>query len=58
MRQTGNALYNGADVAALRAHETRVFSDPAVCEALRGMGCEGVRYERSDYGFTSLAITF
>jgi hypothetical protein len=47
MRQTGNASYSGADVAALRANETRVFSDPAVCETLRGMGCEGVRYDEA-----------
>jgi hypothetical protein len=47
MRQTGNALYSGADVAKARAYETRVFSDPAVCAALRGMGCEGVRYDEA-----------
>jgi predicted glycoside hydrolase/deacetylase ChbG (UPF0249 family) len=47
MRQTGNALYSGADVAKARAHETRVFSDPAVCTALRDMGCEGMRYDEA-----------
>jgi hypothetical protein len=47
MRQTGNALYRGEDVAKARAHETRVFSDPAVGMALRGMGCESVRYDEA-----------
>jgi hypothetical protein len=49
MRQTGNALYSGADVAKARAHETRVLSNPELCAALHSMGCESVRYDEAMY---------
>ncbi|MDR1293075.1 MAG: ChbG/HpnK family deacetylase [Clostridiales Family XIII bacterium] len=47
MRRAGNALYRGADVAKWRAHETQALSNPGLCAMLRGMGCEGVRYDEA-----------
>ncbi len=47
MRQTGNAQTSGEDIANGRAFEAQVFSDPAVCAMLRGLGCESVRYDEA-----------
>lgn len=47
MRQTGNAQGSGAEIARSRALETQMFSNPALCETLRSIGCEGIRYDEA-----------
>ncbi len=47
MRQTGNAQASGETVAKARAEETRIFSAPELCAALKSLGCVGIRYDEA-----------
>ena len=44
MRMTGNASISGAQVAAERAGDARLFSDRAFCRGLLDSGVRGIRY--------------
>lgn len=50
MRMTGNSRTSGAVVAASRAKETVLLSDPKICGALQEAGVQSIRYDEADYG--------
>ncbi len=49
MRMTGNNRTSGTVVAASRAKETALLSDPQICSALQEAGVQGIRYDEAHY---------
>lgn len=50
MRMTGNAESSGEKVAADRARETKIFSDPGICAMLRERAGRSIRYDEAVLG--------
>ena len=49
MRLTGNAAVSGEEIAATRAREAEVFSNPEKIRLFRENGFEGIRYDEAEY---------
>ena len=49
MRLTGNASTSGAVVAATRAKETALLSDPNYCRHLESLGIQSIRYSEASF---------
>jgi hypothetical protein len=47
MRLTGNASVSGTTVAAARARETQLLSDPAYGSRLQELGIQSIRYSEA-----------